>query len=1368
MNKHKDEEKKRIEDIISRMSTATPTAMPTPMPMPTATAVAGPGPVATPWVPTATPTAVAGPGPVATPEASEIPANIQATLNRMSSGDQRRIPPGDQQDQPGFLGQVWKKFLSARTAQTEQVKSIRRGVLGRIAQPFTTPFSTPLQKEPTSVYERGVRPMAAVAEVVPSLIERRTEFPGQAAARRAFGLSPIEEQQATGRMSRELLGQFVRQPFDRAGTQQIVKDLAGLQESRPFTEQLLMALIDPLAIAPSVVSSLRAAQASRKLGHELLSGGKGRGFAPAAARPGARETPTGSGQRYTPQSGDVVTEFDQHVDNLSQQLTRREAEIDNFPKLGSAPSWGRGHTTQELVRFADANNLDWRQSSADWDLLDPNEINAFKKGKYKQEGDVSLRRLRTKRAEDSRELIAARYSAKEGTLVGMSSALTPEQRSLFYTDKFNKARRTAERMMRSRDPKTYKEGEKLYREAIEPSVEYLRYALKERGWSGISIEPNWGYFAEELEPSFRISVRTTDTERLIADMIEIGDIDFKQTSIIIHEPTPETILRFVRGAGNAPDYAIEPALTVRTRSKISGKQWSEIKRLMKAIGLPGMSSHADGQGFDIINMVKYAGDVDADEAAADVLFRIFGDKIEAFTGRMKENAHLRRLGAKGTANKRKVWHFGNKEEWEEYVAKNTGHPKHSYNYYRDYFRRKFGQEASETAGQTAEELGASRFREWELHQAAKATSRASDTAAGAGGGIPSPVPLAQLQERITVALKIRNADERDLALRELERLVEDPLDAVVLSITRQVRNAAPVSPQDVAKARSAVKSQRVARSSAELRRGRATEAFPRAQAAQAGELPDPKFTPPTVSLDQIELLKARIRDDWETGRLQYYTAQNTNIALQRLLGGNVPTKSELKLLENVFGSNLIDAYVQRTKTFRGEAVGFLVDTLTIPKSIRSSFDISFPFRQGFLLGARNPVDFTRAFKDMFRAFSPTKAREINEELFERARRLGLIERGPGQTELFMPDVEGAAGVAAELMQRDEAYLSRYVEKMPGVRLSQRAFNTFGNKLKVDVAEKAIKNWTKEGVDITPDRLDSLNRFLNVYTGRGSLGRRLEPMGDVLNIMFWSPRLFASRLQAPLLLKDPYVRKMAAQNLASSFGLGVTILGIVKYSGVGDVELDPRSSDFGQIRIGRARINFWAGFQQIARYMAQIAVNQTKDKDTGDIIDGDKYPFNNRVKRIIRFSRSKIAPGFPALIANELFGKSFLGEDLSERPDKGRAPGPIEEVLEAFGLDSLREWEAIQQVTPLVAIEIIDAIEELGWAPGLAFGAMPVVGIGTQIFNQPREEEFYRPTTGFGKPRARPVRMTTPNKDEEKKRIEDIISRMSTATPTPSR
>ena len=65
---------------------------------------------------------------------------------------------------------------------------------------------------------------------------------------------------------------------------------------------------------------------------------------------------------------------------------------------------------------------------------------------------------------------------------------------------------------------------------------------------------------------------------------------------------------------------------------------------------------------------------------------------------MKENVQLRGLAATGTLDTRKVWHFGNEETWSDYVAKNTGpDTKHPYDYYRDYFWGKPGQEAPETA-----------------------------------------------------------------------------------------------------------------------------------------------------------------------------------------------------------------------------------------------------------------------------------------------------------------------------------------------------------------------------------------------------------------------------------------------------------------------------------------------------------------------------------------------------------------------------------------------------------------------------------------------------------------------------------------------
>ena len=251
------------------------------------------------------------------------------------------------------------------------------------------------------------------------------------------------------------------------------------------------------------------------------------------------------------------------------------------------------------------------------------------------------------------------------------------------------------------------------------------------------------------------------------------------------------------------------------------------------------------------------------------------------------------------------------------------------------------------------------------------------------------------------------------------------------------------------------------------------------------------------------------------------------------------------------------------------------------------------------------------------------------------------------------------------------------------------------------------------------------------------------MADILNIGFWSPRLLASRIQAPTQLLDPNVRRLAAENMVASFGIGMSILAIVKtwseLAGNEDVkvELNPKSTDFGQIRAGSTRINFWGGFQPLARYTEQIRQNQTKNRGTGEITGGEKFPFVNRADRLEQFGRSKLSPGIVSLIANELFGRTFIGESLEEgkddegvkeflagegkRSDKGRLPDPVDTLADKLGIDSVREVEALSQVIPLFNINLIDAIDEYGFLKGSGLGTLELFGVGANTFNEPRAE-----------------------------------------------
>jgi hypothetical protein len=483
-----------------------------------------------------------------------------------------------------------------------------------------------------------------------------------------------------------------------------------------------------------------------------------------------------------------------------------------------------------------------------------------------------------------------------------------------------------------------------------------------------------------------------------------------------------------------------------------------------------------------------------------------------------------------------------------------------------------------------------------------------------------------------------------------------------------------------------------------------------------------EFAPPDLSPEDITVLVESIRT--QPG-LRVFTRINTRKALAAVLDGEVPAPGQLKLLENAFGSELPEVFLGRQRLYgkkESKVASAVVDILTIPKVLRSAWDMSFPLRQGVLLGAGRPKEWTGALLAQYKAWSPTKARQINTGLFDEAVANDLIGRvredGRKAVDVFFPDVEGALGVAGKMSAREEAYISGIASSLPGIRLSARSFNTMGNKLRVDVAIKMKRNIERGGATASDDQLDDIARFVNVFSGRGSLGKA-EALGDVLNIGFWSPRLFMSRIQAPLQLLNPTVRADAARSLAAAFMTGTTMLGLMKASGLGDVNLDPRSPDFGLVRFGRLRMNVWGGYQQMMRYTAQFATG----KATVPFIPGKDPETKERTpaQTAFKYARSKLSPGIVSILANEMFQTSFLGENLRGRPVRGKLPHHLDKFLVGMGLESVREQEALMQVVPLFMLELYDAVDEYGWVPGLGYGLFVGHGIGGSIHNAPAYE-----------------------------------------------
>lgn len=424
---------------------------------------------------------------------------------------------------------------------------------------------------------------------------------------------------------------------------------------------------------------------------------------------------------------------------------------------------------------------------------------------------------------------------------------------------------------------------------------------------------------------------------------------------------------------------------------------------------------------------------------------------------------------------------------------------------------------------------------------------------------------------------------------------------------------------------------------------------------------------------------------------------NAQRGLQKLLGaegGRVPTEKELELLSEVFPQQFIESVLSNRGTLSKVWQGGL-ETLSIPRAIMASADLSAPFRQGIVLSAGHPKQAYYAFKDMFRyAFSESAYKGLLENIkarptyqLMRANKLALTDLGP------------------TLTSREEAFMSRLPEKLPllgrMIRGSNRAYSGYLTKLRADVFDSLVADASKLGLDVSERSpvLKNLTDFINIASGRGNLGK-LKALGPALNATLFSPRLIASRLQtlnpAYYIKLDPFTRKEALKSLASFVGLGTTVLGLAAAGGL-DVTLDPRHSDFGKIRVGDTRLDVWGGFAQYVKFFAQMVSGQTISSTTGLKREvGKGFPSLSRFDILQNFITSKEAP-IPAFATAALKGKDVVGKQFDT----------LDATMKLF--------------VPMVIQDMADATQEHGWPMGLALSAPSVFGVGVQTQTKDAEQ-----------------------------------------------
>ncbi|KKM90334.1 hypothetical protein LCGC14_1239670, partial [marine sediment metagenome] len=449
-------------------------------------------------------------------------------------------------------------------------------------------------------------------------------------------------------------------------------------------------------------------------------------------------------------------------------------------------------------------------------------------------------------------------------------------------------------------------------------------------------------------------------------------------------------------------------------------------------------------------------------------------------------------------------------------------------------------------------------------------------------------------------------------------------------------------------------SRRVGRVAGEIERGEGEQAFIRAKGQLKGELPKAAFEPPRESLGPSDVtdLFNQVRT---AGGLTPLNRVNVADALTKILAGELPTRGEIVALEKVFGADLAKAILSK-RPLTTRAFESLLSAANLPRSILTAFDLSAPLRQGALL-IGHPKEFFGNFPVMIRAFAKQSvADEVATQLAAGPQAARREAAG-----LFIADI----GEATTLAAREEAFMTTLASKIPGVRQSQRAYVTYLNKLRADTFDNTVAGWERLGISAPEDEA-ALANMLNVFSGRGSLGP-LNEFAPILNQAFFSSRLLASRVQAPLQLfsSSKLVRQLAARDLAAFVGTGIGILSMAKLAGA-DVELDPRSSNFAKIRVGPTRLDFWAGFQPIARYIAQAATGERKSAlgNIGEV---------SLVETATRFLQSKLSPQAGAAV-DIVRGETFIGEEITTDPTNIRTQ--LKNRLTPLFLQDL--WDGVQE------------------------------------------------------------------------------------------
>ncbi len=399
---------------------------------------------------------------------------------------------------------------------------------------------------------------------------------------------------------------------------------------------------------------------------------------------------------------------------------------------------------------------------------------------------------------------------------------------------------------------------------------------------------------------------------------------------------------------------------------------------------------------------------------------------------------------------------------------------------------------------------------------------------------------------------------------------------------------------------------------------------------------------------RIEELRRRIKDGDFSKKVKKPIIADTE--LTKLRANKIRLQGEYD--KEIYKAKILNrTQAQKWKDGIWDAWGLL-------RLLQATFEFSFVGIQGLIYATSHPIQAAKAFKVAMKTmFSESKTEQWLNEI---------------KAQEYYPMVKGSklafSEPNAEITAREELFFSDSATILWDILgygfklLGKSAYQKWVNINPFKAFERASIGYLDtvrlqrflDGVEMlkakeihfdqNPEAYKQMADVVNTFTGRASLGIA-KPIAPQLTKIFFSPRNWASQIKTATPyafyhfgkmragadgFKPTVQQKMAIMDFSKFVGLttSMVILAATYLSGDDDdetgVETDPRSSDFGKIKIGNTRIDPWGGKIQQIILLSKLLSGEVKKN--GEIIPlGVPYKTPTRLELIGQMASNKLAP-----------------------------------------------------------------------------------------------------------------------------------------------